>query len=41
MFDADVSAKMARALTLLDSVLGPQSRRARERRSDAPPSVVL
>ena len=41
MSDADVSAKMARALTLLDPVLGPQSRLARERRTDAPPSVVL
>ena len=41
MPDADVSAKMASALTLLDPVLGPQSRLARERRTDAPPSAVL
>ena len=41
MSDADVSAKMASVLTLLDPVLGPQSRLARERRTDAPPAVVL
>lgn len=41
MPDAETGAKMAGALARLDPVLGPQSRLARERRTDAPPSAVL
>ena len=39
--DPETSSKMADALTRLDPVLGSRSRLARERRTDAPPSVVL
>ena len=41
MPDAETSAKMADALARLDPVLGPRSRLARERRTDAPPSAAL
>jgi hypothetical protein len=41
MPDADPARKMSEALARLNPVLGPQSRLARERRTDAPPSVVL
>jgi serine/threonine-protein kinase len=39
--DTDASSKMADALARLDPVLGPRSRLARERRTDAPPSAAL
>ncbi len=41
MPDADMASTMTSALARLDPVLGPQSRLARERRTDAPPSAVL
>ncbi|MBX3222303.1 MAG: serine/threonine protein kinase [Labilithrix sp.] len=39
--DAEAAAKMSDALARLDPVVGPESRLARERRTDAPPSAAL
>lgn len=39
--EPEIASKMADALARLDPVIGPHSRLARERRTDAPPSAVL